>query len=155
MAETDGYLNSGAIDDTLREAKNRLTDMGRLQEKLSSLVGTAESEDGRVSAESDNGRGLKKLTIDPRAMRMGSEELAEVITEVVADAIADLRRRTQEALQEETGHREYDPKAAQARIQEARESFDRIALDAQSEMERLHRRVTEAASDLRGPSTEP
>jgi DNA-binding protein YbaB len=149
VAVTDGFLSSGMIDDALRHAKSRLADMGGIQEKLSSLVGVAESEDGRIRAEADTGRGLKKLTIDPRAMRLGSEELAEVITEVVADAIADLRQQTQAAVQEGMGERKFDPKASQARIQEVRESFDRVAVDAQSEMERLRLRLADVTADLR------
>jgi DNA-binding protein YbaB len=151
---TEGFLSSGMIDDALRQAKSRLADMGGLQETLSSLVGVAESEDGRVSAEADTARGLKKLTIDPRAMRLGADELAEVITEVVAGAIADLRQRTQEAVQEGMGDRKFDPKASQARIQEVRESFDRVAVDAQSEMERLRLRMADLNAGIRRPDSD-
>jgi DNA-binding protein YbaB len=143
MPEINGYLNPGATEDALRDAKSRLARMGELQEKLSALVGVAESEDGRVRAESDSRSGLKKLTIDPRAMRMGSDELAETITRVVSEAIADLRNRSQAMVQETLGKNAFDPKGSQARIQEAREAFDRIALDAQSEMVRLKRRLAD------------
>lgn len=64
MSESSDFLRSGAIDDTLRDAKNGLSGVAELQERLASLVGTAESEDGRVRAETDNASGLRKLTID-------------------------------------------------------------------------------------------
>jgi DNA-binding protein YbaB len=148
MAETSDYLRTNAIEDAMRSAKNNLARMGELQETLTSLVGVAESDDGRVRAESDSASGLKKLTIDPRAMRMGSEELAETITKVVAQAMADLRRQTQEAVQRVMGDKKATPKDAKARIDEARASFDRIAIDAQSEMERLRRRLDDLTADV-------
>lgn len=148
MAETSDYLRTNAIEDAMRGAKNNLARMGDLQETLTSLVGVAESGDGRVRAESDSASGLKKLTIDPRAMRMGSEELAETITKVVAEAMADLRRQTQEAVQRVMGDKKTTPKDAKARIDEARASFDRIAIDAQSEMERLRRRLDDLTTDV-------
>jgi DNA-binding protein YbaB len=151
VTESIDYLRTGAIDEALRDAKSKLTRVGDLQEMLASLVGTAESGDGRVRAESDSASGLRKLTIDPRAMRMGSEELAETITKVVADAIADLRRRSQEEIQKMMGGRKFDAEASKARVQEARASFERIAVDARGEMERLQRRIADAAQDSRRP----
>ena len=148
MAETDNYLRTNAIEDAMRAAKDNLARMGDLQETLASLVGVAESEDGRVRAESDSASGLKKLTIDPRAMRLGSEELAETITGVVVEAMADLRRQSQEAVQQVMGEKKRDPKDAKARIDEARASFDRIAVDAQSEMERLRHRLKDLTPDV-------
>jgi DNA-binding protein YbaB len=141
MSETDQYLRTNAIEDAMRSAHGNLARMGELQETLAALVGVAESDDGRVRAETDNASGLKKLTIDPRAMRMGSEELAETITRVVAESMADLRRKSQEAAQRVMGGRKRDLKDAKASIDQARESFDRIAVDAQGEMERLKRRI--------------
>jgi DNA-binding protein YbaB len=148
MADTDDYLRTNAIEDAMSAAKDNLARMGGLQETLASLVGVGESEDGRVRAESDSASGLKKLTIDPRAMRMGSEELAETITGVVVEAIADLRRQSQETVQQVMGEKKRDPKDAKARIDEARASFDRIAVDARSEMERLRRRLNDLTPDV-------
>jgi DNA-binding protein YbaB len=148
MAETDDYLRTNAIEDAMRAAKNNLARVGDLQETLASLVGAAESDDGRVRAETDSASGLKKLTIDPRAMRMGSEELAETITKVVAAAMADLRSQSQEAVQRVMGEKKRDPRDAKARIDEARASFDRIAVDAHSEMERLRRRLNDLTADV-------
>lgn len=148
MAETDDYLRTSAIEDAMRSAQGNLARMGELQETLASLVGVAESDDGRVRAESDNATGLKKLTIDPRAMRMGSEELAETITKVVAEAMADLRSKSQEAAGRVMGGKKRDLKDAKASIEEARASFERIAADAQSEMERLRRRVNDLSSGI-------
>lgn len=148
MSESSDFLRSGAIDEALRDAKNRLSGVSELQERLSSLVGTAESEDGRVRAETDNAKGLRKLTIDPRAMRMASEELAEVITAVVADAMADLRRKSREEAQDVMGGGKFDPQAAREQVKEVFASFERTAVDARSEMERLQRRLSDATQDL-------
>lgn len=148
MAETDDYLRTDAIESAMRSAKDNLARMGEVQEALASLVGVAESDDGRVRAETDNASGLKKLTIDPRAMRMGSEELAETITKVIAEAMADLRRKNQETAARLMGGKKRDLKDAKASIDEARASFDRIAVDARSEMERLKRRLADVTADL-------
>ncbi len=148
MSESSDFLRSGAIDDTLRDAKSRLTRVSELQERLASLVGTAESEDGRVRAETDNATGLRKLTIDPRAMRMASEELAEAITKVVADAMADLRGKSQEEIQGVMGGGKFDPQASREQVKEALASFERSALDARSEMERVQRRLAEATQEF-------
>ncbi|MCW2947173.1 MAG: hypothetical protein JWR24_3890 [Actinoallomurus sp.] len=148
MSESSDFLRSGAIDETLRDAKNRLSRVNELQETLSSLVGTAKSKDGRVRAESDNASGLRKLTIDPRAMRMASEELAEMIVRVVADATADLRRKSQEEVQGVMGGGKFDPKASREQVKEALASFERTAVDARSEMERVQRRLADATQEF-------
>ena len=82
-----------------------------LQQRLGDLVGRAESEDGRVRAAFSPTAGLPELVIDPRAMRLGSEELAEVIMAVVAEAVRDLDRQRLEAAQETFGP-QYDPAVA-------------------------------------------
>lgn len=47
--------------------------------RLADMVGRAESPDGRVGLGFSPEKGLTGVRIDPRAMRMGSEELAELI----------------------------------------------------------------------------
>lgn len=81
-------------------------------------------------------------------MRMASEELAEMITKVVADAMADLRRKSQDEAQAVTGGGKSDPRAAREKVKEVFASFERTAVDARSGMERLQRRLADATRDL-------
>ncbi|REF38037.1 YbaB/EbfC family nucleoid-associated protein [Thermasporomyces composti] len=80
--------------------------MGRLQElqeRIKSLVGRAESEDGRISVAYSEPRGVHDLQLDPRALRMPSEDLAATIERLVNEARDDFRRQTAEVAQETFG----------------------------------------------------
>lgn len=147
MADFDASLSPTAIESTIRSAHEKLERAGELQELIASVVGTAESQDGRIRVECTNGDPLHTLQIDPRAMRMGSEGLAETIQTVVREAVQDLRNRSQLAVQEKFGGQGFDPAESRKRIQEARESFERIAVDAQGEMDRLSRRLANLMPD--------
>ena len=69
------------------------------QERAASITGEAVSDDGHIKV-SWNGDGLSGLEINPRAMRMGSAELAETILRLTEAAKADGRRQS-EALKAE------------------------------------------------------
>jgi hypothetical protein len=71
-----------------------------LKDAVTGLRGIAESPDGRVKVECTADDPLAILFIDPRAMRLGSQELAEVITAVAMRARQDLERRTNEVTTE-------------------------------------------------------
>ncbi|SDH70473.1 YbaB/EbfC family nucleoid-associated protein [Nonomuraea jiangxiensis] len=46
-------------------------------------VARAESDDGRVTVECGSTSGVRKLHLDPRAMRMSSADLAETVVELI------------------------------------------------------------------------
>jgi DNA-binding protein YbaB len=69
-----------------------------LQQELSDLTGNGEALEGRVCASVDNGGRPTALTIDPRAMRTGSEELAQAILAAFAAAHDDLSGQSQALL---------------------------------------------------------
>jgi DNA-binding protein YbaB len=82
-----------------------------LQARMRGMVGRAESKDGRVRLAFSHQDGLPELVIDPRAMRLGAEELATLIQDLVKEAVGDLDRQRQEARQETYGP-DFDPEAA-------------------------------------------
>jgi DNA-binding protein YbaB len=78
------------------QAEKTVRRLEQVQEELSEITGEGESEDGTVHAITDaNGR-LEKIVIQPRALRMASEDLAEKVTAVIRAAQDDAERRTNE-----------------------------------------------------------
>ncbi|MEO3801730.1 YbaB/EbfC family nucleoid-associated protein [Nonomuraea sp. B1E8] len=61
----------------------------RLNEQVTAVRGRGEAAQGRVVAETSQTGGLTGLTIDPRAMRLGSDALAEAILEAAGEAARD------------------------------------------------------------------
>ncbi|RKS68786.1 YbaB/EbfC DNA-binding family protein [Actinomadura pelletieri DSM 43383] len=80
----------------LRASERQLADTEKLKARTAELVGRAESADGRVKIGWGPSGDLAELRIDPRAMREGSESLAEIIVEVARAAKQDLQRQLDE-----------------------------------------------------------
>lgn len=64
----------------------------RLSDEIAAVRGRGEAAEGRVVAEVTPAGALAGLTIDPRAMRLGSADLAEAILEAAAEAARDAER---------------------------------------------------------------
>ncbi|MEU4224955.1 YbaB/EbfC family nucleoid-associated protein [Nonomuraea sp. NPDC026600] len=58
----------------------------RLRDQITEVRGRGEAADGRVVAETSSTGELVGLTIDPRAMRLGSDELAAAVLEAAGAA---------------------------------------------------------------------
>jgi DNA-binding protein YbaB len=132
------------VDKLLGGAKERFARIQEMQERAQELVGSAEGAEGKVRAEFTFTGGLTELVIDPRAMRMSSAELAEVIKTVIAEASADLQRKSTELMSEVYGTdvRELmDPENAIAKAREAQASYDRTMSDVIGQLERMQRRM--------------
>jgi DNA-binding protein YbaB len=82
-----------------------------VQRRAADLVGRVQSPDGRVTVESTGQDSLSKLELDPRAMRMSSAELAEVIMATAREAKNDLQRQG-DALRNELFGADGDPMEA-------------------------------------------
>lgn len=126
------------LDSQLREMRRTADGLRSARERIAALSGTGSAADGRVSATWAAGTGLDQLHIDPRAMRMSSDDLAAAVKLAVVSAISDLRRQTTEVLQEETG---VPPDGAISRIADLRESFT-------SEMGEIAARIDEARRQM-------
>ncbi|MFI7633214.1 YbaB/EbfC family nucleoid-associated protein [Nonomuraea sp. NPDC049400] len=70
----------------------------RLSEEIGAVRGRGEAAEGRVVAEVTQTGALAGLTIDPRAMRLGSTELAAAILEAAAAAARDAERGADDVL---------------------------------------------------------
>ncbi|MEW9550690.1 YbaB/EbfC family nucleoid-associated protein [Nonomuraea sp. NPDC050783] len=64
----------------------------RLSEQMTAVKGRGEAAQGRVTVEVTSAGALSGLVIDPRAMRLGSAELAAAILEASARAARDAAR---------------------------------------------------------------
>jgi DNA-binding protein YbaB len=142
-----------------REQMSRLQDM---QEKLGQLVGRAESEDGRISLSFSEPQGLHDLHLDPRVLRLPSEEIAATIERLVNEARADLKQQTAEAAQETFGDA-MNPQTLLANMPQmeaglgeimkaAKESSNDIAAMAQRLMQAFPDRMRD--EDGNGPRTQ-
>lgn len=122
------------LDGKLRDIRKASDGMRAAREKLASLVGTGIAADGKVRVTWAAATGLDQLHLDPRTMRMPSEELAAAIKRAITDAMADLRRQTAAVLQAETGT---SAGSSVAQIEDMREAFN-------SQMDEITHRIDEA-----------
>ncbi|GGL10667.1 hypothetical protein Sme01_16000 [Sphaerisporangium melleum] len=84
--QVDEVLEALAAQSAMFEAAGR---------RMAETRGQGEAEDGRVVVEVSPGGSLVSLRIDPRAMRLGSEALAEAIIAAARQAEQDAARRAE------------------------------------------------------------
>ncbi|MCP2337140.1 YbaB/EbfC family nucleoid-associated protein [Actinomadura rupiterrae] len=111
------------MEEARGRAERRMEKVMAVQARLRDVVGRARSEDGTIVAECTGGRGLTGLAIDPRAMKLGSHELAETVVRLVQEATDDLRRQTAEMMREELGDLA-DPRALKDEVHAAQRDFE-------------------------------
>ncbi|MFE3450521.1 YbaB/EbfC family nucleoid-associated protein [Nonomuraea sp. NPDC059194] len=70
------------------------------RERMAEVRGHGEAAEGLVRLEVTPGGALSGLTIDPRAMKLGSEALAEAVLEAARAAAADAAGRLSETVGE-------------------------------------------------------
>ena len=143
------------VEAGLQDARAQIGQLGDMHERLAELVGTAASEDGRVRAECTVAATPAKLEIDPRAMRLGSQDLAETISAVIREASTDLRRKMHETMTESFGGKGLQEGIDQARSRanETMAAFQKAAKDATSQVEGLRRRLGEQGPGGSRPQT--
>lgn len=118
----------------------RLRRLREIQGELSELTGQGRDEGGVVTATVNAQSGLVGLHIDPRAMRLPSEDLSERVLAAVEAAGVDLRGRIEQVLREGLGDdigtldSLLDPRSMEktfAAVQEStQQSFDQILDEA-------------------------
>lgn len=138
------YGSDGAADQVLRATRERFARAQALQERLKGLTGRAETPDGRVRVVSTAADPMAELHIDPRAMRLGSQDLAQAIKETVSRARADLDRQVEELARGGAFGNEVNPldfvkdKAGlQTMLGEMQGAFESLGKETQATLDKL------------------
>ena len=87
----DPYARLDQLRGMFESTQSRVQEM---QERIAALQVEAEDEDGRLKAVVGSS-GVLALHIDPRAMRLGSEELAERLLALIRQATAEVQTAVQ------------------------------------------------------------
>lgn len=101
--QVPSFATASDPDQMLADQRKRIGAYADYREKLSGLVGRAETEDRRIGVAFGETRGVHDLRIDPRAMKMASEELAETVERLVNEARQDLRNQTSQLMEDTFG----------------------------------------------------
>jgi DNA-binding protein YbaB len=131
------------FNEVLRGSRERMARVSEVRERMAGLTGQAESSDGRVKVVCTSTDPLAELHIDPRAMRMGSEELAAAIRQVSRQARDDLDRQANEISQELYGEDDNPLEALRNRdelkknLTEMQEMFGKAGNDARAMIDQL------------------
>jgi DNA-binding protein YbaB len=94
---------SMALEDIIAEANRVVSKSKELEEPIAGLEGTAAAADGYVEVTVAAGGRVKSINLNPRAMKLGSEDLAEALMEAIAEAQELLDAQMQEATKDFLG----------------------------------------------------
>lgn len=108
-----------------RAQQERLAQANDLQRQVQETVGTAKSDDERIVVSYSEGKGIDELTLDPRVLRLPSEELAAEIKRLANAARDDARRQLGESFQGTFG----DPNELVEQLPEVERSVDEMMRD--------------------------
>jgi DNA-binding protein YbaB len=130
----------------LDAARERARRAAALQERLGSTEGVGRSEDGLLMVRWTALEGVVEISIDPRAMRLGSQTLGEQLVQVTAAAKRDLETQLRLAAAEATGGTfdpaaMPDPQAMRARMDAARSALTDVSGDAAALVKKLQQRL--------------
>ncbi|GAA3471599.1 YbaB/EbfC family nucleoid-associated protein [Nonomuraea roseola] len=138
------FFDPANFERMARESEESVRRLEEMSQEITSVTGTGESRSGLVVARTDHGGMLDSVRLDPRAMRMGSEELAEELVEAVRAAQQDAQRQGEEllshALSGEATREPFDLAALQRRLQDIHDTFGQSVDRAYSTVDRLSRR---------------
>jgi DNA-binding protein YbaB len=91
MEAFGGSPDDGLVKDLVSSLARQNAPLYATQSRMKKLRGTGRSAGDRVRVEVDRFGVLVGLTIDPRAMRLGSQALSEAILEAVEEGVLDAK----------------------------------------------------------------
>ncbi|QYC38716.1 hypothetical protein Nocox_05445 [Nonomuraea coxensis DSM 45129] len=131
------------VDKLMKGIDNQLALLEKFQESVGDCVGRAEDENGFVTVEYGQD-GVRVLELHPKAMRLSSGELAELIKATLAEATADFQRAFSEMMADVLGQ-DVDlarsPEALLDDVRQAEELQERAFTDVMGELDRIRRRL--------------
>lgn len=134
------------LERLVKGADQQLALLDAFQERAAACVGRAQDEDGFVTVEYGQ-EGVRELQLHPKAMRLSSGELAELVKVVLRDATADFQRRLSEEAGELFGEDSNplallsDPAAITGKVTEAEPIYDRAFDDVMGRLDQIRRRL--------------
>ncbi|MFI6598243.1 YbaB/EbfC family nucleoid-associated protein [Nonomuraea sp. NPDC050536] len=90
----------GEFGRLLDEFRDEVRPLDDLQEEVAAIRGHGEAAGGQVRAEALPNGALAGLRLDPRALRMGADALAEAIVEAATLAATDVTAKVTERMSE-------------------------------------------------------
>ena len=93
----------GGLDGLLQHAREAQQRAEQIRQRRDELKVVGESDDGMVRATVDGAGQVVELSIDPRAMRKGSEDLAETVLAAIRQGYGEYQARADELAGEAIG----------------------------------------------------
>ncbi|PZG17906.1 YbaB/EbfC family DNA-binding protein [Nonomuraea aridisoli] len=134
------------LEKLVKGADEQLALLGTFSERAASCVGRAQDEDGFVTVEYGQ-EGVRELELHPKAMRLSSGELAEMIKATLRDATDDFQRRLTQEAGELFGQESNplrllsDPASIIGKAKEAEPLYDRAFEDVMGRLDKIRRRL--------------
>jgi YbaB/EbfC DNA-binding family len=100
-----------------------------LEQAVRAATGSAASDDGRITVEWSEAGGIDELVIDPRAMRLASDELAAQIIQVVNAARTQAQSEIATLVADAMGAGAPEPRDVVAALPGLQEQLDEIMRD--------------------------
>lgn len=146
MTTEFGDLGNLDPDAALKEARQWADRSAALQETMKGIEGHAQSKDGFVSVTFTPNEGLRDLELNPRAMRMPSQDLAETIKETIHQATNDMQQKMNAAMSDAFGKFNpmdliSNPDLAPNQAKQMQESLNKSANDALAGLEEIRRKL--------------
>ncbi|MCK2216779.1 YbaB/EbfC family nucleoid-associated protein [Actinomadura sp. ATCC 31491] len=108
-------ISERELDEAARRGERMLAWLESAQEELRAVTGTGSGPSGHVRVSVDADGRVLDVRYDGRALRLGSQDLAEETLAAVRAACADAERRTHDLMRE--AFPGYDPAATQAELE--------------------------------------
>ena len=155
-----GYVPDRDFERALRNSEDQLSKATELKERMVEVVGRGEAADGRISAEFRSVGGLTALDLDPRVMRLSSDELSLEIRAAVNAAAKDFQTKIGQVGGElfgtsEDAKRLTDPKTALAQAEKLGNDFATQMKDVLRELTVQQQRAKSAMEQIRDPRQGP
>jgi hypothetical protein len=128
-----GYLDLSSVfaDPALAAARHaeQMAAAEQLEQGVRAAAGSAASDDDRIRVAWSEAGGIDELEIDPRALRMASEDLAAQIRTVVNAARAQAQQQVATLVADAMGDGAPDPREVVADLPDLQAQLDEIMRD--------------------------
>lgn len=146
------------LERNLRDAENSMSKVNEMKDRIAATVGEGEAADGRIKAEFAGEGGLRALDLDPRVMRLPSQELSEQIMAAVNAAAKDFQEKIASISGELFGGgseaeagRLADPKVALANVEKLGNAFAGKMQEVLRELTAQQQSAKDAMGQYRDP----